>query len=84
MTSRSAGRPRGPSTRSAPAIATHVVYLSPIFKGFAGDFEGAAGTVIKFVAPFFPESGRSALAAGGAFRVEYTDYDWSLNDQAKK
>ena len=59
------------------------VYLSPIFKWFAGDFEAAAGTALKFVTPFFPEAERRALARGD-FIVSYTDYDWSLNGQAEK
>lgn len=63
--------------------AARVVYLSPIFKWFAGDFEAAAGTVLKFVTPHFPEAARGSLASGD-FKISYTDYDWSLNDQAKK
>jgi len=62
---------------------TSTLHLSPIFKWFAGDFEAAAGSVEKFVTPFFPETARGALAAGG-FKIRYTDYDWSLNDAAKK
>jgi len=62
---------------------TNTLYLSPIFKWFAGDFETAAGSVEKFATPFFPETARGALAAGG-FKIRYTDYDWSLNDAAKK
>ena len=62
-----------------------ILFLSPIFKWFSGDFEATSGTVTKFVTPFFPESARTALATAGAdFKIDYTDYDWSLNDQAKK
>ena len=60
-----------------------IVYLSPIFKWFSGDFENEAGSVIKFVAPFFIEETRRALV-GGDFAIEYTNYDWTLNDQAGK
>jgi len=73
----------GTPSKNRVDTGTRTVYLSPIFKWFAGDFEGAAGTVIEFVAPFFPEASRDALAQGD-FKVDYTDYDWSLNDQAKK
>lgn len=60
-----------------------VVHLSPIFKWFSEDFELPAGSVLKFVTPFFDEASRRALA-GGKFSVRYTDYDWSLNEQSAK
>lgn len=73
----------GTAAKNRVDAVTHTVYLSPIFKWFAGDFEAASGTVVKFVTPFFPESARVALTSGD-FKVSYTDYDCSLNDQAKK
>lgn len=73
----------GNAAKNRVDAATRVVYLSPIFKWFAGDFETASGTVLKFVTPYFPESARGALTSGDV-KVSYTDYDWSLNDQAKK
>lgn len=77
------GKFLGTAAKNRVDAAARVVYLSPIFKWFAGDFEVASGTVVKFVTPFFPEPARGALA-GGDFKVSYTDYDWSLNEQAKK
>jgi hypothetical protein len=62
---------------------TRTVHLSPIFKWFAGDFESAAGSVLKFTTPFFPTDAQRVLASG-EFKVEHTDYDWSLNDREKK
>ncbi len=73
----------GQAVNNRVELKTNTLYLSPIFKWFAGDFETAAGSVEKFVTPFFPETARGALAAGG-FKIRYTDYDWSLNDAAKK
>ena len=73
----------GQAEKNRVDAAKRTLHLSPIFKWFAGDFEAAAGSVEKFVTPFFPEAARAALAAGG-FKVNYTDYDWSLNDAAKK
>ena len=58
------------------------IYLSPVFKWFSEDFEKQSGSVLKFVEPFLPEKDRRALASGG-FKIKYTDYDWSLNDQAR-
>lgn len=60
-----------------------VIYLSPIFKWFHEDFEGRAGSVVKFVAPYFPETIGPASDIG-TFEIRYTDYDWSLNDQAPR
>ncbi len=59
------------------------IYLSPIFKWFNKDFEKKSGTVVNFVTPFLPEKDRGALVSGN-FRIEYTDYDWSLNEQADR
>jgi hypothetical protein len=63
--------------------AGRTVYLSQIFKWFSGDFETASGTVLKFVTPFFSADAQRALA-GGDFKIEFTDYDWSLNDRSGK
>ena len=57
-----------------------VVNLSPIFKWFSGDFEKKSGTVLKFVAPFFPADAQAGLAKGG-YKISYTGYDWSLNEK---
>ena len=73
----------GQAAKNRVEAATRTLHLSQIFKWFAGDFEAQAGSVEKFVAPFFPEAARGALAAGG-FRISYTDYDWDLNDRARK
>ena len=73
----------GQAVKNRVEANARTLYLSPIFKWFAGDFEAAAGSVEKFVTPFLPEAARGALATGG-FKISYTDYDWSLNDVAKK
>lgn len=61
--------------------AARTIHLSPIFKWFAQDFEAQAGSVLKFVAPFFPPETQRTLAQG-EWRIAYTDYDWSLNERA--
>ena len=71
------------SAKNRVEAAARTVWLSPLFKWFAEDFETAAGSMLQFVTPFFPEAARHALA-GGDFKVDYTSYDWSLNDQAKR
>ena len=56
------------------------LYLSPIFKWFKEDFTGD-GSVQDFVRPYFPEDQRAAVT--DKLRIRYTDYDWTLNDQAR-
>ena len=73
----------GQSNKNRVDASTKTLYLSSIFKWFHEDFEAAAGSVVKFVTPFFPDAAQASLAAGD-FKIEYTDYDWSLNDLAKK
>ena len=36
--------------------------------------------LVRFIAPHLSAEDRVALEGGG-FRIEYTDYDWSLNRQ---
>jgi hypothetical protein len=60
-----------------------VVYLSPIFKWYAPDFEKQSGSVLAALKPYWPGKPPADLASG-AFRIRYTDYNWSLNDVDKK
>lgn len=60
-----------------------VVRLSPIFDWFEEDFVMKSGTVLAFVAPYFPEDQGRWLLKGG-FPIEYTHYDWSLNDRSQR
>jgi Protein of unknown function, DUF547 len=68
------------------------VYLSSIFKWFGEDFiktygtsEGFAGksdaehAVLGFVSRYLDESDRDFLLRG-AYKIEYLNYDWSLNE----
>ena len=58
-----------------------VLYLSPIFKWFSEDFEKKSGSVVKFVAPYFPAEAQKQIQAAKSPDIRYTDYDWSLNEQ---
>lgn len=61
------------------ATSERVVYLSPIFKWYGGDFEKKSGSVLAALKPYWPGN---ATATDG-FKIRYTDYDWSLNEQSK-
>ncbi|HUZ07427.1 MAG TPA: DUF547 domain-containing protein [Candidatus Paceibacterota bacterium] len=69
-------------TKNRVDVASHTIYLSPIFKWFAGDFEKKSGSVLAFLKPYWPDKERAELA-NGDFAISYTDYDWSLNKQGK-
>ncbi len=51
----------------------NVLYLSPIFKWFRSDFE-KKGSLISFVRPYFTENILEDV------NVEFTNYDWNLNE----
>jgi hypothetical protein len=58
------------------------VLLSRIFDWFAADFEPAGGA-LAFARPYLSESARVALdALGPNPRIEWLEYDWTLNDSA--
>ncbi len=58
------------------------VYLSPIFDWFEDDFGGSRASVGQFVARWYPRGPSRTLLESGSFRIEYTEYDWSLNRQS--
>jgi hypothetical protein len=60
--------------------STHTLWLSPIFQWFAEDFTTGGGSIVAFVQPMLPESVQKQLAIEP--KVRFTEYDWSLNDQA--
>ena len=58
--------------------SANILRLSPVFDWFEEDFIKQSGSVIAFVNPYFNNQ------ANGDFKIEYTNYDWSLNDHASK
>lgn len=62
--------------------------ISPIFRWFEEDFSGACpeggggrSAVLCFLQRYLPASQRRLLSSS-SLRIEYLDYDWSLNDQS--
>ena len=55
-----------------------VVHLSPIFKWYAEDFGRTEKDLLRFVAPYLPVKFKKDLL-NGEFKIDYTDYDWSIN-----
>lgn len=59
--------------RIEPAIRT--AYLSPIFKWYMEDFGGSKASVLRSLKPW--------LAVRDDWAVEWTDYDWTLNEERR-
>ena len=58
------------------------IRLSKIFDWFGGDFGRTKAQRQAFLAPYFEGDVRQKLEAG-AYAIEFVDYDWVLNDQAR-
>jgi len=56
-----------------------VASLSMIFQWFEADFVGAAGSVLAYIARYVddPELAKELMQSG--YRIEFLEYDWSLN-----
>ncbi len=58
----------------------YVLYLSPIFDWFEGDFEKKSGSVVDFVLPYLPGTMKAFVVAHrDELKVKHLDYDWRLN-----
>ena len=55
--------------------------LSSIFKWYGEDFVKAAGSIANFAAPYMSDDPAMQKAITGQnIRIDFLDYDWSLND----
>jgi hypothetical protein len=66
-------------------VASRTVYLSPIFvefRDYIKDFGGSNASAGRFVARYYPAGAQRDLLTSGDFKVEVTDYDWTLNSQS--
>jgi hypothetical protein len=61
-----------------------IAYLSKIFDWFEEDFAASAGSVPPFLARYVQDAEVARDLAAGLYRIEYLDYDWSLNGIAPK
>lgn len=58
------------------------VKLTSLYNWYGGDFEQVAGSAVQFASRYSPEL-KQALDAGRKPKVEFLDYDWSLNAKEK-
>lgn len=64
-------------------MRSRTISVSPILKWFADDFGADQAAQMRSIAPYLPDKASQQVARSGQASVEYLDYDWSLNDQAK-
>lgn len=72
----------GTPDKNRVETGTKTLHLSRIFDWYEGDFKKQAGSVQKFVEPFLAPEAAAALRTG-AFKIQHTRYDWSLNEFGK-
>jgi hypothetical protein len=58
-----------------------VAYLSPIFRWYREDFGANDQELLGYLGGFFPSGPERERLERGDLRVEYTEYDWTLNSQ---
>jgi hypothetical protein len=56
-----------------------VASLSMIFQWFEKDFADAAGSLLAYIARYVDDPELAKELAQPGYRIEYLDYDWSLN-----
>lgn len=64
--------------------AARKVYVSPIFDWYRQDFGGSDAAIGRFLAGYYGAGTERELLASGAFKLETTPYDWSLNGLARR
>ena len=56
-----------------------IVFLSPIFDWYRGDFPEGRAALGTYLSRIHPPGVQRDFLRRGQFRIQYTDYDWSLN-----
>ncbi len=61
-----------------------ILWVSSYFDWYGGDFEAKAGSIIDYILGHAPTDKAAWIREHrGTMRVQFIDYDWTLNDQAK-
>jgi hypothetical protein len=62
-------------------VKNAVVHASRIFEWYNDDFGGSDAALGQYIAQYYPESPEKQLLLGGHFKLEFLDYDWTLNSR---
>jgi hypothetical protein len=69
------------ATKNRFDVKKKVAYLSRILEWYASDFGDGSEQVLLAIVRFLPaEVAADIRSRPGAWRIEYVEYDWSLND----
>ncbi len=71
----------GDTLKNRVDVKSRMVHLSPLFKWYREDFGKSDAELLEFVARHLPPELAAELGKGG-FTIEYTEYDWSVNQAA--
>ena len=71
-------------TRNQFDRTQRVASVSMIFRWFEQDFTGAAGSVLAYLARYVDDPELANELTQPGYRIEYLDYNWSLNGIAPK
>jgi len=58
-----------------------VVHASRIFDWYKDDFGGTAAAIGRYLAQYYAESPEKQLLLRGHFKMEFLEYDWTLNSR---
>jgi uncharacterized membrane protein YdjX (TVP38/TMEM64 family) len=61
--------------------SSNTAHLTELYRWYGGDFEGEAGSVLRFVGRYAPPV-QEAIAANRPPRIQWIEYDWSLNGKS--
>ena len=62
-------------------VKNAVVHASRIFDWYKDDFGGSDAAIAQYLAQYYPVSPAKQLLLGGHFKLEFLDYDWTLNSR---
>lgn len=60
------------------------LHLSKILQWFPTDFGEDRAAQLKTIAPYLPDAAAQQAALSGRAAIAYLEYDWKLNDQARR
>jgi hypothetical protein len=60
---------------------TEVVHASRVFDWYHDDFGGGDAALGRYIAQYYPDGPEKQLLLGGHFKMEFLDYDWTLNSR---
>ncbi|MFQ3598663.1 MAG: DUF547 domain-containing protein [Chloroherpetonaceae bacterium] len=61
-------------------LKTKTIYISKIFDWYQSDFTKPAGSIEKYLADYIDDENIKRMLLNKEFKIEYLDYDWSLNE----